>query len=102
MAIKVKEVIKELGDTDWGKDNDSQAKAVQLLKGLAFSDDPLSNEFMQALSKVSTGIANRLLKEGDEKKVLEGKKNLEESKNPRNLLMEQTDHFLGGDLMEGQ
>lgn len=100
MAINVKEVIKELGDTDWGKDNDAQAKAVQLLKGLAFSDDPLSNEFMQSLSKVSTGIANRLLKEGDDKKVLEGKKNLEESKKPRNLLMEQTDHFLGGDLME--
>lgn len=59
---KVVSIIKELGETDWGKDNDAQGKAVQLMKGLAFSDDPMSNEFMQALSKVSTGIAKRILK----------------------------------------
>lgn len=59
---KVIAIIKELGETDWGKDNNAQGKAVQLMKGLAFSDEPLSNEFMQALSKASTSIAKRIIK----------------------------------------
>lgn len=64
--VNVKQVIKDLGDTDWGKDNEAQMKAVQLLKGLALSEDPLSNLFMKALSDASTSIANKLVKEEDE------------------------------------
>lgn len=57
----VTKVIKALGDTDWGKDNEAQMKAVQLLKGIALSDDPKSNAFMKALSDASTGIAKKVL-----------------------------------------
>ena len=41
--------IDELIKTSWGGSNESQAKAIQLLKGLAFSDDPRSNQFMKKL-----------------------------------------------------
>jgi len=71
----VQKIIKVLGDTDWGNDNEAQMKAVQLLKGIALSDDPMSNEFMKALSDASTGIAKR---------VLGGKKeSLTEAKGPK-------------------
>jgi len=59
--VDVSKIIKDLGDTDWGADNDAQLKAVQLLKGLSLSDDPKSNEFMKALSSASTGIAKKVL-----------------------------------------
>jgi hypothetical protein len=59
--VDVNKLIKDLGDTDWGKDNDAQMKAVQLLKGLALSEDPKSNEFMKALSDASTKIANEIV-----------------------------------------
>ena len=49
-------VIKELIDTSWGGSNDEQGKAVQLLRGLAFSDDPKSNKFMSALDKFTSGL----------------------------------------------
>lgn len=71
MALNVKEVIKELGDTNWSKDNDSQGKAIQLLKGLAFSDEKLANDFMEALDKASTGIAKKLLGDSDDKPLEE-------------------------------
>jgi len=61
--VDVKGVIKSLGETDWGKDNEAQMKAVQLLKGIALSEDPLSNKFMKQLSDASTVIAQNLLKE---------------------------------------
>lgn len=73
--VNVRKIIKDLGDTDWGKDNDAQAKAVQLLKGIAFSDDPMSNEFMKDLSDASTKIAKQMLatktESNKEKPVLE-------------------------------
>jgi len=55
----VEAVIKELIDTSWGGDNNSQGKAVQLLKGLAFSDDPKSNEFMKKLDKFTSGLGKK-------------------------------------------
>jgi len=57
----IKKIIKDLGNTDWGKDNDAQMKAVQLLKGLATSEDPASNMFMKSLSDASTAIAKTIL-----------------------------------------
>jgi len=48
--VDIQKVIKALIDTDFGEDDDAQAKAVQLFKGLAFSDDPKSTEFMKAVS----------------------------------------------------
>ena len=44
-----------------------QMKAVELLKGLALSDDPKSNEFMKKLDKATTDISNEMSK-SDEKK----------------------------------
>jgi hypothetical protein len=49
-------VIKELIDTSFGGDNESQMKAVQLLKGLATSDDPKANAFMKKLDKMTSGM----------------------------------------------
>jgi len=64
----IKEIIKDLGNTDWGSDNEAQMKAVQLLKGLATSDDPLSNTFMKKLSDASTSIAKSVLGNKTEEK----------------------------------
>jgi hypothetical protein len=54
--VNVGSVIKELIDTSWSGSNDEQGKAVQLLRGLAFSDDPKSNKFMKALDKFTSGL----------------------------------------------
>ena len=59
--VDVTKIISDLGKTNWGSDNDAQGKAVQLLRGLAFSDDTKSNEFMKALSDASTAIAKKVL-----------------------------------------
>ena len=59
-AVDVTGMIKALGNTDWGEDNEAQMKAVQILKGLAVSEDPKSNSFMKALSSASTGIAKKI------------------------------------------
>lgn len=48
--------IKELIDTGWSGSNESQMKAVQLLKGLATSDDEEANEFMKKLDKFTSGM----------------------------------------------
>ena len=50
-GVDLQKVIKALIDTDFGEDDDAQAKAVQLFKGIAFSKDPKSTEFMKAVSK---------------------------------------------------
>ena len=55
-AVDVSKIIKELISTGWSGSNDEQGKAVQLLRGLAFSDDPLSNKFMKALDKATSGM----------------------------------------------
>lgn len=49
-------VIKELISTSFGGSNEEQMKAVQLLKGLAVSEDPESNKFMKALDKWTSGL----------------------------------------------
>lgn len=43
-------------DTNWSGDNSEQLKAVQMLKFLATSDDPLSNKFMKALDKATSAL----------------------------------------------
>lgn len=54
--VDVMEIIKELIETSFGGSNEDQMKAVQLLKGLATSDDPMSNKFMKALDKFTSGL----------------------------------------------
>jgi len=55
-AIDAKKIIDELIDTSFGGSNESQMKAVQLLKGLATSDDPASNAFMKKLDAWTSGL----------------------------------------------
>ncbi len=54
--VDAKEIIKELIDTGWSGSNEEQMKAVQLLKGLATSDDPASNAFMKKLDNFTSGL----------------------------------------------
>jgi len=54
--VDVGEIIKELVDTSFGGSNEEQMKAVQLLKGLATSEDPKSNKFMKALDKWTSSL----------------------------------------------
>lgn len=49
-------VIKSIISTSFGGSNEEQMKAVQLLKGLATSDDPASNKFMQKIDKFTSGL----------------------------------------------
>ena len=45
----VSKIIGDLIDTDWSGSNEEQMKAVNLLKGLATSDDSKANKFMKDL-----------------------------------------------------
>lgn len=54
--VNIDGVIKSLIDTSFGGSNEEQLKAVQLLKGLATSDDPKANAFMQKLDKFTSGL----------------------------------------------
>jgi len=54
--VDIKKIISDLISTDWSKDNDAQMKAVQLLKGIALSDEPASNKFMAAIDKFTSGL----------------------------------------------
>jgi len=58
-AVDASAIIKELIDTSFGGSNKEQGKAVQLLKGLAFSDDPMSNKFMKSLDKFTSSLDNK-------------------------------------------
>ena len=55
-APDAKNIIKTVIDTSWSSDNEAQMKVVQLLKGLALSDDPASNKFMKAIDKFTSGL----------------------------------------------
>ena len=57
-AVDAKAIVKELIDTSFGGSNESQMKAVQLLKGLATSDDPAANAFMKKLDSWTSGLKN--------------------------------------------
>ena len=59
---KAKKVIQDLADA-YGDSNDAQGKMVQLLRGLAFSDDPKANEFMKALDKWTTQQSKKMFKD---------------------------------------
>ena len=55
-AADVQKVIKALIDTKFSGSNEEQGKAVQLLRGLAFSDDPTSNKFMEKLDAFTSNL----------------------------------------------
>jgi hypothetical protein len=54
--VDVSKLISDLGKS-FGGSNEEQMKAVQLLKGLALSDDPEANKFMKALDTATTKIS---------------------------------------------
>jgi hypothetical protein len=62
----VKKIIKDLAGA-YGDSNENQGKMVQILKGLAFSDDPKANEFMKALDKWTTSQSKKMFKENTSK-----------------------------------
>lgn len=55
-AVDVKSIIKEVIDTNWSKDNESQMKVLQLMKGIATSEDPMSNKFMKKIDDFTSGL----------------------------------------------
>ena len=83
----INQVIKDLSGNFAGS-NEDQMKAVQLLKGLALSDDPKANEFMEKLDAATTQISNDLSEGnyGKKKKVKEEVETVEESKSLIDLL----------------
>lgn len=54
--VKASSIIAELIDTSFGGSNEDQMKAVQLLKGLALSEEEVSNKFMKDLDKFTSGL----------------------------------------------
>jgi hypothetical protein len=58
--VDVSKIIKDLQNNFSGS-NEDQMKGVQLLKGLATSDDPKSNEFMQKLDQATTKISQEVI-----------------------------------------
>jgi hypothetical protein len=53
-TANVSKIIGDLIDTDWSGSNEEQMKAVNLLKGLATSDDAKANKFMKSLDSVTS------------------------------------------------
>lgn len=49
-------MIKTVINTKWGGSNEEQMRAVQLMKGLATSDDPKANKFMKALDQATSDM----------------------------------------------
>jgi hypothetical protein len=59
-SVDVEKVIKDLANA-YGDSNEAQGKMSQLIRGLAFSDDPKANEFMELLDKATTEISKKVL-----------------------------------------
>ena len=55
----VAKIIKDLAN-DFSGSNEDQMRGVQLIKGLATSDDAKANQFMKALDKATTEISNKM------------------------------------------
>lgn len=66
-AVDIEKIIKDLQGNFDGS-NENQMQGVQLLKGLATSDDPKANEFMKKLNKATTDISKEIL--GKEEQIL--------------------------------
>ena len=49
--VSVDKILMDLAKTPASDENEDQGKFVQLLRGLAFSDDPKSDLFMKKLMK---------------------------------------------------
>lgn len=54
--VDVSKLIKDLINTEFSGSNEEQMKAVQLLKGIALSDDPISNKFMKEIDVFTSNL----------------------------------------------
>ncbi len=61
-----KKAIKALMDTNFSGNNEAQGKMAQLIRGLAFSEEDISNKFMAELDKAVTTIGKKVLGETSE------------------------------------
>ena len=75
----VSKIIKDLGD-DFSGANEDQMRGVQLIKGLALSDDPKANEFMEKLDAATSQISQEM---SEEKKIKEDR----QLKDPKKEMM---------------
>jgi len=69
--IDARKIIKDLEATNLSGSNKEQGKFAQMIKGLAFSNEEISNQFMKELDKVTTEISKKILGEKKEKKLKE-------------------------------
>lgn len=65
----VKDIIKTVIDTDWSKDNESQMKVLQLMRGIATSDEKISNDFMKKIDKFTSSLKVEDFKEASRRKL---------------------------------
>lgn len=74
---KTEKVIKDLGASDFSTSNDEQMKMVQLLKGIALSDEKVSDVFMKKLDTFITKLSSELLQEdnGEDENEIDDKNN---------------------------
>lgn len=56
VAEDVGKIIEDLIKTEWSGSKEETGRAVSLMKGLAFSDDPKAKKFMQAVDKFTSGL----------------------------------------------
>ena len=56
VAEDVSKIIEDLIKTEWSGSAEETGRAVSLMKGLAFSDDPKAKKFMQAVDKFTSGL----------------------------------------------
>ncbi len=59
--VDIDKIIKDLAGNFSGS-NEEQLAGVQLIKGLAVSDDPKANEYMKKLDKATSDISNEMSK----------------------------------------
>ena len=59
-AVDIKDIIKGM-QGNFGGDNASQMKGLQLMKGIATSDEALANTFMKKLDTATTAISKEVL-----------------------------------------
>ena len=64
--VAVEKIIKDLVDSDLSSTNEEQGKFSEIIKGLAFSNDPKSNAFMKGLDKVVTEYGKEFLSNNKE------------------------------------
>ena len=62
-AADVGKLITDFIDINWSKDDKSAGKAAQILKGLAFSDDPKAKKFIKDLDTLSNSMKASTYKE---------------------------------------